>query len=103
FSIEDDLDYKIASDDFLYGKYLETLQNVIEKIDASVIDRVFDYTRDHIGPFYDVDSIIGQSVYDEAETSYALFAANLEEKRQMTKDRREWIAGEIRKQKGMNK
>lgn len=103
FSIEDDLDYKIASDDFIYGKYLETLGNVIEKIDASVIDRVFDYTRDHIGPFYQVDSIIGQSVHDEAETNYALFAANLEEKRQIMKDRREWIAGELRKQKGLYK
>ena len=103
FSIEDDLDYKIASDDFLYGKYLVTLESVIEMIDASVIDRVFDYTNDHIGPFYVVDSIIGQSVHDEAETSYALFTANLEEKRQMIKDRREWIAGELRKQKGMNK
>ncbi len=103
FSIEDDLDYKIASDDFLYGKYLETLANVIEKINASVIDLVFDYTRDHIGPFYEVDSIIGQSVHDEEETSYALFTANLEEKRQMLKERREWIAGELRKQKGLNK
>ena len=103
FSIEDDLDYKIASDDFLYGKYLETLAYVIEKIDASVIDRVFDYTRDHIGPFYEVDSIIGQSVHDEAETSYALFNANLEEKRQMIKERRDWIAGELRKQKGIDK
>jgi hypothetical protein len=103
FSIEDDLDYRIASDDFIYGKYLETLQTVIKKIDASVIDRVFDYTYDHIGPFYEVDSIIGQSVYDEAETSYALFTANLEEKRQMIKERREWIAGELRKTKGENK
>jgi hypothetical protein len=103
FSIEDDLDYKIASDDFLYGKYLETLAYVIEKIDASVIDRVFDYTRDHIGPFYGVDSIIGQSVHDEAETSYALFNSNLEEKRQMIKERRDWIAGELRKQKGIDK
>lgn len=103
FSIEDDLDYKIASDDFLYGKYLETLQHVIEKIDASAIDRVFDYTLDHIGPFYEVDSIIRQSVYDEAETSYSLFTANLEEKRQMIKERREWIAGELRKHKGLNK
>lgn len=103
FSIEDDLDYKIASDDFLYGKYLETLEHVIEKIDASAIDRVFDYTLDHIGPFYEVDSIIRQSVYDEAETSYSLFTANLEEKRQMIKERREWIAGELRKHKGLNK
>jgi hypothetical protein len=50
-----------------------------------------------------VDSIIGQSVHDEAETSYALFNANLEEKRQMIKERRDWIAGELRKQKGIDK
>ena len=98
FSIEDDLDYKIAKDSFLYQEYLKTLRTVIEKIDIAAIDKVFDYTFDHIGPFYLNDSIIAQSRYDVDETSYDLFLTNLEEKRQMIKDRRNWILQELDKQ-----
>jgi hypothetical protein len=98
YSIEDDLDYKIAGDNILYQQYLRTLRAVIEKIDLSVIDEVFDYTFRHIGPFYSNDSIIAQSRYDVDETSYDLFTTNLEEKKQMLKDRRNWILQELDKQ-----
>ncbi len=98
YSIEDDLDYKIAKDSFLYQEYLKSLRTVIEKIDIAAIDRIFDYTYDHIGPFYSKDSIISQSRYDVDETSYDLFLTNLAEKRQMIKDRRNWILQELDKQ-----
>jgi hypothetical protein len=97
YSIEDDLDYKIAKDSFLYQEYLKSLRTVIEKIDLAAIDIIFDYTYDHIGPFYSNDSIIAQSRYDVDETSYDLFLTNLEEKRQMMKDRRNWILQELDK------
>jgi hypothetical protein len=97
YSIEDDLDYKIAKDSFLYQEYLKSLRTVIEKIDLAAIDIIFDYTYDHIGPFYSNDSIIAQSRYDIDETSYDLFLTNLEEKRQMMKDRRNWILQELDK------
>jgi hypothetical protein len=99
YSIEDDLDYKISKDSFLYQEYLKTLQSVIEKIDLTAIDRVFDYTNEHIGAFYSNDPIIEQSKYDVDETNYDLFVSNLAEKRQMLKDRRNWILGELGKQK----
>ncbi len=98
YSIEDDLDYKIAKDSFIYQQYLKTLRTVIEKIDAAAIDKVFDYTYDHIGPFYSNDSIVKQSRYDVDETDYDLFVTNLSEKRQMLKDRRTWILQELDKQ-----
>jgi len=98
FSIEDDLDYKIAKDNFLYQQYLKTLRSVIEIIDLPAIDKIFDYTNEHIGPFYSNDSIVAQSHYDNKETSYDLFVTNLAEKRQMLKDRRNWILQEIDKQ-----
>ena len=91
FSIEDDLDYKISKDDVLYQNYLETLNMVLDKIDPAVIDKVFDYTFEHIGPFYSDNSIIEQSKYDVDETTYDLFVNNLAEKRQMIKDRRNFI------------
>lgn len=102
YSIEDDLDYKIAKDDFLYQQYLITLRGVFEKINLSAIDNVFDYTNEHIGAFYSNDSIIAQSRYDVDKTDYDLFVTNLAEKRQMLKDRRGWIIEELdRQQKRM--
>jgi hypothetical protein len=98
YSIEDDLDYKIASDGFLYQEYLKTLRTVIEKIDPAAIDRIFDYTFDHIDPFYSNDSIVAQSHYDADDTSYDFFITNLAGKRQMLKDRRNWILQELDKQ-----
>ena len=95
YSIEDDLDYKIAKDSFIYQQYLKTLRTVIEKIDAAAIDKVFDYTYDHISPFYSNDSIVKQSRYDVDETDYDLFVTNISEKRQMLKDRRTWILQEL--------
>jgi hypothetical protein len=98
FSIEDDLDYKIAKDSFLYQEYLKTLRAVMEKIDLAAIDKIFDYTFEHIGPFYSNASIVAQSRYDVDETNYSLFTANLAAKRQFVKDRRTWIIQELDKQ-----
>jgi hypothetical protein len=95
FSIEDDLDYKIAKDDFLYQQYLNKLRNVVEIIDDAAIDRVFEYTYDHISPFYENDSIIAQSRYDVDQTNNDLFVSNIAEKRQMLKDRRKWIIEQL--------
>jgi spore coat protein H len=95
FSIEDDLDYKIAKDNFLYQKYLKTLRNVIEKIDIGTIDKIFDYTFEQISPFYSNDAIVAQSKYDVNMTNYDLFVKNLEEKRQMMKDRRSLLLQEL--------
>jgi hypothetical protein len=95
FSIEDDLDYKIAKDDFLYQQYLKTLRVVMGKTDLTAIDNIFDYTFEHISPFYANDSIVAQSRYDVDETSYELFVNNLAEKRQMLKERRDWILQEL--------
>ena len=98
FSIEDDLDYKIAKDNFLYQQYLKSLRTVIDKIDLATIDKVFDYTYEHIGLFYENDSIIAQSKYDVDRTNYNLFISNLADKRQMLKDRRNWILQELNTQ-----
>jgi hypothetical protein len=95
FSIEDDLDYKIAKDDYLYQQYLITLRRVIDKIDLQVIDNIFDNTFNHISPFYSNDSIIAQSRYDIDETNYNLFLTNLASKKQMLKERRNWIIQEL--------
>lgn len=98
FSIEDDFDYKIARDSFLYQQYMKTLRKVMEKIDPETIDKIFDYTSEHISPFYSDESIILQSKYDVNETNYDLFVSNLSEKRLMLKNRRNFILQELDKQ-----
>jgi spore coat protein H len=98
FSIEDDLDYKIAKDSVLYRHYLGTLKSVITQIDVATIDKIFDNTYARVSPFYANDSIIAQSRYDVDRTNYDLFISNLADKRQMLKDRREWILQELDKQ-----
>jgi len=98
FSIEDDLDYKIAKDNVLYQKYLASLRVVIDQLDISAIDRLFDNTFRKISPFYANDSIILLSKLDVDKNSYDLFQSNLAKKRQLVKDRRNWILQELNAQ-----
>ncbi len=102
FSIEDDLDYKIAKDSVLYQEYLKTLRIVMEKIDLATIDSIFDDTYEKIGAFYKNDAIVDQSKNDVDETNYDLFITNLASKRQMMKERREWILQELNIQQSKN-
>jgi hypothetical protein len=97
FSIEEDIDYKIAVDEYLYKEYLKTLQMVINKLDDNTIDRILDNTVDKLMPFYTNDSVIAQSRYDIDETNLQLFISNVAEKRQFLKDRRKWILEELNK------
>jgi hypothetical protein len=99
FSIEDDLDYIIAKDEYLYGEYLKSIEKVINKIDGNTINRILDNTRDCLLPFYASDSIIAQSRYDVDFTNYQLFIANMAEKSKMLLERRQWILDELNKTK----
>ena len=98
YSIEDDLDYKIAKDSYLYQEYLKTLRKVIEKIDAEAIDDIFDKTFERVSPFYRIDSIVNMSQHDVNATDYDLFVSNLADKRVMIKERRDWILQELNTQ-----
>jgi hypothetical protein len=99
FSIEDDLDYKIAKDTFLYSRYLDELEVVISEIINEDIEEVMESAHDQLQPFYNVAEIIEQSTYDQDETNQQLFDMNLAEKRQMLLDRRAWIIKELGKRK----
>jgi len=95
FSVEDDLDYKIAKDSLMYQTYLKTLRSVMEKLTLPVIDQVFDETNETIGAFYANNAIIEQSRYDVNKTTYSLFTSNLADKRKMLKERRTWILQQL--------
>jgi hypothetical protein len=99
FSIEDDLDYKIAKDDYLYAKYLESLNIVFSIITDEVIDEVISETYNQISPFYDNDEIIAQSAYDQDSTSRYLFEQNINDKREFLLSRRSWIIQKLNETK----
>jgi hypothetical protein len=67
-------------------------------MDQPTIDKIFDYTFEHISPFYSNDSVIILSRFDANATNYDLFVNNLAKKRQLLKDRRNWILQEINAQ-----
>ncbi|UCH14691.1 MAG: CotH kinase family protein [Bacteroidales bacterium] len=73
FSIEDDLDYKIARDDYLYSIYLVSMQEVVNKLDDNYIEKVFLNLKKELKPFYANTKIIEQSKYDNDSTNYDLY------------------------------
>ena len=64
FSSEDALDIKIADDDFLYMKYLQTYKRVLDKLSPSVLSGIFNGVYQEVYPFYQQPDIVGQSQYD---------------------------------------
>jgi len=87
FSIEDDLDYSIAMDPYLYAKYESTLAAMIEKMDLEDIDVLFEQARAELLPFYYREEIVAQSQFDQQETSFRSWEENLDEKKAFLKDR----------------
>jgi len=80
FSIEDDLDYAIARDSFLYSCYEATLVEVVSELEASGFQNLFGMIRDELSPLYNVKEIVAQSNYDRDPTSIKLWESNMEEK-----------------------
>lgn len=64
FSAEDDLDVKIATDQFLYNKYLDIMKEVIETLSPKNLKEVFDNTYAELYPYFSEKEIISQAQYD---------------------------------------
>ncbi len=99
FSIEDDLDYKIARDSVLYQIYLGELEKVLETLDNSIINEIFLKVRSTLQPFYERPELIEQSKYDYSTTSVELFETNLIDKEQFLMERRAFLIQELNQQK----
>jgi hypothetical protein len=87
FSIEDDLDYAIAMDPYLYTRYESCLTAMIETIDPEDIDALFEQVKHELTPFYNRNEVIEQSQFDQDETNYNIWMENMEEKRDFIKNR----------------
>ena len=87
FSIEDDLDYIIAMDPYLYRRYQDCLAGMFQNMDAGDIDVLFEQVRSELLPYYYRPEIISQSGFDQKETSYKLWEQNMQEKKDLLKSR----------------
>jgi len=87
FSIEDDLDYAIAMDPFLYNRYERCLASMIQQINPADIDALFEQVKHELTPFYKRDEVIKQSQFDQDETNAGLWRENMEEKSAFIKNR----------------
>lgn len=91
FSIEDDLDYAIAMDSFLYARYESILTSWVEEMEGYKIDALFNRVERELAPFYGDEKIIRQSQYDRRATSTELWQSNMQEKKALLKDRLEFM------------
>lgn len=87
FSIEDDLDYSIAIDPYLYDRYESTLAKMIQKMDLEDFDVLFDQLRSELTPYYSNEKIINQSQFDERQSSFIIWEENMEDKKTFLKER----------------
>lgn len=65
YSSEDKLDMKIASDPFLYDRYLNNLHQIMKSLTPNKIRIVFENAYAELYPYYRNEKIIGMSIYDE--------------------------------------
>jgi hypothetical protein len=87
FSIEDDLDYSIAMDPYLYTKYESSLKAMIKKMDQEDIDVLFDQVQNELTPYYEREEVVAQSSFDERECTYDTWEENMLEKKTLIKER----------------
>lgn len=87
FSIEDDLDYTIARDTFLYERYKSTLARLFQDIEKQDISALFEEVKQELTPFYNEEAIILQSQYDEVASSLELWQSNMLEKQTFLENR----------------
>lgn len=80
YSIEDDFDYTISQDEYLYSQYEKVLKEMLLYLDADLIDRVFQETKNELFSFYESYTVIEQSRYDDDPTSKEQWELNMEEK-----------------------
>lgn len=81
FSIEEDLDYTIATDPFLYAKYEEELEGLIQDLENQGFDALFQNVRSELTPYYQDEKVVAQSQFDRDPTSQKKWEDNMVEKK----------------------
>lgn len=95
FSIEDDLDYIIMKDDYMYYKYLEKLDEIVKKLNYSLITNYFDKIESELKSFYQNPEVINQSKFDENPTELLILKTNMYEKKNRLLNRLSCLRSEV--------
>lgn len=98
FSVEDDLDYIIATDNVLHKTYLNELEYVFSTLSEQKISEIFRQLQSELDPFYTIPEIITLSKLDADESSVEKYTQNIKEKEKLLKERYRWIKQEIQNQ-----
>ena len=70
FSIEDDLDYTIARDSYMYARYEKVLSELLDAMDPQFIRDLFGQIKKELSPYYADNEIVAQSAFDRDPTSH---------------------------------
>lgn len=65
FSLEDELDKKIASDEYLYKKYVEVYSSLLTTLTSEKLKMILTSVFDDVAPYYLHEDIIAQSQFDQ--------------------------------------
>jgi spore coat protein H len=87
YSIEDDLDYIIARDPYLYERYEEALSNLFSALKPAIFDMVFSQLESELTPFYLNEEVVAQSKFDRDASSYTLWKDNMQDKQELLENR----------------
>ena len=87
FSIEDDLDYVIATDSVLYTKYEEELSRLVGELEAMGFESLFGQIRSELWPYYQNNEIVDRSKLDRDHTTKDLWEVNMKEKQLFLEER----------------
>jgi hypothetical protein len=83
-------------DPYLYDRYQDCLAALIQNMDPGDLDELFEQVRRELLPYYYRPEIISQSGFDQQETSYKIWEQNMEDKRNLLKNRLETMKEELK-------
>jgi hypothetical protein len=87
YSIEDDLDYIIARDPFLYEKYEKTISAFFGTIDDQYLEVLFDQNHQELSPFYLDEKLVKTSWSDDRRTNMKRWVKNMKDKQSFLEKR----------------
>ena len=87
FSIEEDLDYVIARDSFMYARYEEEISGLFDELEPQIFEELFSQLKGELTPYYNNKEVVAQSQFDRDPSSRSLWENNMTEKQLLLEKR----------------
>jgi len=95
YSIEDDLDYAIARDPYMYEHYENTIKEFFASIDDQYLDDLFDQISQELSPYYTDKMLVKMSRSDSRRSSFSKWEKNMTDKHLFLQERTRMIQGQL--------